>query len=137
MHRSIALRWGFLALLLCTLSAAPADTAPAARQPEFKKLQQRLDGLKAQNAQLRQRNAELERHLLDLKARLNQLEMQVKVPAKIMIPPLNPAPLTSPRILPNGHAVPQGWREEQFNGLPYYLIPLQQDAAEKGRIGTR
>jgi hypothetical protein len=132
-----ALRWGFWALVLCTVSAAAADPAPASPESELQKMQQRMDELKAQNLQLRDRNAELERHLLDLNTRLRQLETQLKEPAKILIPPLNYAPLNSPGILPNGRVVPEGWREERFNGLPYYVIPLQGAAADQGRSGMR
>lgn len=132
-----ALRLSFLALMLCTLSAAAADPAPASPESELQKMQQHVNELKAQNAKLRERNAELERHLLDLNARLRQLEAQFKEPAKIVIPPLNYTPLKLPGILPNGRLVPEEWREEQFNGQPYYVIPLQGAAADQGQGGTR
>lgn len=125
MSRPFARHLGLLALLLCTLSAAPAESSQSAPETEYQKLENRFKDLLSQNAKLRERNAELERHLQELNTKLQQLENQLKVPAKIVIPPLKFAPLTGPQMTPNGQPLPQGWREGQFNGLPYYIVPLQ------------
>lgn len=32
-----------------------------------------------------------------------------------------------PGIIPQMPQAPKGWRKRQFNGIPYYAIPLQQN----------
>lgn len=133
MSRPFALKLGFLALLLCTLSAAPAETAPSSPDNAYQKLASRFKDLMSQNANLRERNAELERHLTEMSAKLWQLESQLKVPAKIVIPPLRYTPLLTPRLTPNGQPLPEGWHEGRFNGLPYYVVPLQGNGSDPVR----
>lgn len=131
MSRAMLMRSGLLALMICCLSAAPAETAPSSAENQVQKLKDQLASELAQNARLRQRNGELEKQLLDLNAQLNKLEAQLKAPpATWAIPQLKLS-----RILPDGRAVPPDWSERQFNGMPVYIIPLQ--GVGPGQAGTR
>ena len=95
---------------------------------------------------LEKENAALKSRVAELEAKVAQLQLEVKqlraVPpglrGNLMVPgPLQfnfkdgryqvlpqPAPLASP-------ALPPGWVPQQFNGQPYYLIPLAEQAAQQ------
>jgi hypothetical protein len=63
--------------------------------------------------------AELLERIKKLEARVADLERQTP---RAVLAPLPARPL----ILPNGPAYPRGWIPREFNGQPYYDIPLRQ-----------
>lgn len=140
MSHATVFRWGLLALMLVSVSALAGDSVNGASDPsqkEIDKLNQRLAEQTAQNAKLREQNAKLTRELADMGERLNQLEKQLKSPREgLILPPLKWAPLpdgqasipTAPRRLPDG------WQEQQFNGVPYYIIPIQTSGADHSTL---
>jgi hypothetical protein len=116
-------------LLLTPISFAAAP----ATQPSLEK----------ENAQLKMRIAELESKVLDLQAQVKRLQQAPRLGAAPLVPgPLRfnfkegryevlpreapmagqPAPLATP-------AAPPNWVPQQFNGQPYYLIPLAEQSA--------
>lgn len=133
MPRLIVLYCGLLALMFGTLSASPADTAPSSPETQVQKLKEQLASEIAQNAKLRQRNEELQKKLLDMGSQLKKLEAQLKVPPMQWAIPQ----LKMPRVLPNAPAVPPDWNERQFNGMPYYIIPLQDGGRDQAKDGKR
>lgn len=56
-----------------------------------------------------------------LEKRVKTLETQLKADKAI-----KDFPLIMPQT-PQMPQVPKGWRKRQFNGIPYYVIPLQQN----------
>lgn len=138
MSRAMMIHCSLLALMVCCLSAGPAETAPSSPESQVRKLKDQLDNELAQNARLRQRNEELEKQLLVLSQQLNKLEAQLKSPTTMgPIPQLNLPQLKLPRFLPDGKAVPPDWDERQFNGVPYYIIPLEGNAVHPQQNGMR
>jgi cell division protein FtsB len=137
MLRITVVRWGLSALLLVSVSALAGDSVNGnadASQKEIEKLQQRLADETAQNAKLREQNTKLSRELTDMGERLNQLEKQLKAPRDLVLPQLKWAPLPEgATIAPNPRRIPDGWQEQQFNGVPYYIIPLQNSAEHATR----
>lgn len=122
MSAKVPLHFGLLVLLIATLSASPADTAPSSPDIQVQKLKDELVSQMALSKQLRTRNEELEKQLLQMHQQLQKLESQLKAPTtNWAIPPLN-----MPRFLPDGRAVPPNWNERQFNGVPFYIVPLEQ-----------
>lgn len=133
MPRLIVLYCGLLALMFGSLSASPADTVPSSPEKQVQKLKEQLASEMAQNTMLRQRNEELEKELLDTSSQLKKLEAQLKVPPMHWtIPQLN-----MPHLFQNGPTVPPDWNERQFNGAPYYIIPLQEGGRDQVQGGTR
>lgn len=123
MHKPIVLRWSCLALIAGALTAgAMGHRATAAGDPpeqDVQTLKRRLAEQIAINAKLRQGSDDLRRQLSELGDQLTKLEGQLKqAPAKVVVPPLLPPP---PDAQP---PLPRGSQEQQFNGMPYYLIPL-------------
>ena len=139
MSRATLLRWAFLTLLAGGLSSTLGDRASAAAgspETDTQALQRRLADalsenakLRDQNAKLRDENAALEKHLLDIGDQLKQLAIIKAPPPNIVIPPLKWAPPAD--TLPQSEIpqpLPKGWSERQFNGVPYYVIPLQSSS---------
>ncbi len=64
-----------------------------------------------------------------LEARVAELEKRQKVIAVPQTPSLPKGEgwivVPQPRSLPKGH-VPKGWVEKEFNGIPYYIVPLDE-----------
>lgn len=134
MSHATVVRWGLSTLLLISVSALAGDSvngASDAAQKEIEKLQQRLADETAQNAKLREQNTKLSHELKDMGERLNQLEKQLKAPHDLVLPQLKWAPLPEgATTAPMPRQIPDGWRKRQFNGVPYYIIPLQTTGAE-------
>lgn len=133
MSRAMLMHSSVMALMICCLSAAPAETAPGSPESQVQNLKDQLAKERAQNAQLRARNEELEKHLLEMGAQIGKLEAQLKAPPTTSAIPQ----LKLPPILPNARALPPGWNEQQFNGLPVYIIPLQANGMDPGQGGMR
>jgi len=70
------------------------------------------DNVKAELKSLRSQVASLEK-------RIKTLETQLLTDRA-----LKDFPLTTPQM----PKVPKEWRKRQFNGIPYYVIPLQQNS---------
>ncbi|NQT01159.1 MAG: hypothetical protein HQ580_03990 [Planctomycetes bacterium] len=71
-------------------------------------------------------NKSIEAELKSLKSQVASLEKRVKTLETQLLArrTLKDFPL----IMPQTHHVPKGWRKRQFNGIPYYVIPLQQNS---------
>lgn len=118
MFRTLIIPLGLFALLLGTVSAGPADEPKSQRESadaQISKLQQ-LVGEKADEIQrLRNENDKLKQDVERLKGELHAVRAAGNVP--FVRPPL------APRI-------PDGWQLRQFNGVPYYIVPLDSPAAK-------
>ncbi|MCP4261943.1 MAG: hypothetical protein GY774_31240 [Planctomycetes bacterium] len=66
----------------------------------------------------------VESELKSLKSQVASLEKRVKT---LEIQMADRALKDLPFIIPQKPQVPKGWRKRQFNGIPYYVIPLQQN----------
>ncbi|MHC4116615.1 MAG: hypothetical protein ACYSWO_03815 [Planctomycetota bacterium] len=63
-----------------------------------------------------------------LRARISSLERRVaglekKLQTSTARPSIRARPLPSP---PSRRSLPKGWRRREFNGVPYYLVPVDQ-----------
>jgi hypothetical protein len=138
MSRATMFRWGFLILLLGGLSSTLGDRAKAAAdspETETQALKRRLADALNENAKLRDQNSTLERHLIDLGAQIKQLEALKAPKPYVVIPQLKwapPADTLPQSVMPR--PIPEGWREQQFNGVPYYLIPLQSNGTNQAAV---
>jgi len=60
------------------------------------------------------------RQVADLEARVSALESR-----------LQPGPHLLDKSMPrpwlHGHPVPENWSRREFNGMPYYVVPLHND----------
>ena len=74
-------------------------------------------------------NESVEAELRALRLQVKSLEKRVKIlETKLLI---ERAPKELPLIIP--HQIPQapkGWLKKEFNGIPYYVIPLQKGSKE-------
>lgn len=106
----IIVRGGLALLLLCTLSATPAEQPQTHPESDTKirSLESQLAAERAHNQELTDRVTKMSRELADLR---NQLATARA--AAIVCKPVQP-----------GRQVPEGWTLRQFNGIPYYLVPL-------------
>ena len=84
-----------------------------------------------------------------LKARISSLEQRVESLEKklqtsatkrssAMTRPSRPSRERSsatrrPSSPPRGQSLPRGWRRKEFNGIPYYIVPLGQKQTRPGR----
>ena len=139
MSCATVVRWGLSALMLVSVSALAGDSASGnadASQKEIEKLQQRLADETAQNAKLREQNTKLSHELTDMGERLNQLEKQLKAPHDLVLPQLKWSARSrrGQPFAPTPRQIPNGWREQQFNGVPYYIIPLQSGGANQTSV---
>ncbi len=75
-------------------------------------------GAKAQSSK------SIESELKSLRSQVESLENRVKsLEIQMADRTLKDLPLITPQM-PH---VPKGWRKRQFNGIPYYVIPLQKN----------
>ena len=111
MSRGTLIRGGIAALLLGTLSAAPAKEPQTRPDPQstIRSLGAELAAERAQNQELTDKLRQMTRQLADLQRQLDLARHA----------PLRRAPLLQPR-----REVPDGWQLRQFNGIDYYLVPL-------------
>jgi hypothetical protein len=122
---------------------AGAGEAPAGGEGEGARLRKENEELRAQVRQYEQRMKELENRVRELE-RARQPDLKI-IPAPRMeplprvqpprgiIPMPNPLPRPPstqpfrndirPLVLPD--RVPADWQEREFNGIKYYIIPLQ------------
>jgi hypothetical protein len=63
----------------------------------------------------------LRSQVASLEERVEKLENQLKV-GKV----IKDYSVTIPQTFPHMPQVPKGWQKREFNGIPYYVIPLQQ-----------
>ena len=68
------------------------------------------DNVKAELKSLKSQVASLEKRVITLETQLADRTLKYLQPA-----------------IPQTPQVPKGWRKRQFNGIPYYVIPLQQN----------
>jgi cell division protein FtsB len=67
----------------------------------------------------------VEAELKSLKSQVEFLETRVQtLETQMADKTLKDLPFT----IPQRPQVPKGWRKRQFNGIPYYVIPLQQNS---------
>ena len=70
-------------------------------------------------------NDNVKAELKSLKSQVTSLEKRVKsLETQMTDRTLKDIPL----IMPQTPQTPKGWRKRQFNGIPYYVIPLQQNS---------
>ncbi len=78
-------------------------------------------------------NDNVKAELKSLKSQVASLEKRVKT---LEIQLADRALKDIPLIMPQRPQVPKGWHKRQFNGIPYYVIPLQEKP-NKSTQGTR
>ncbi len=76
------------------------------------------DNVKAELKSLKSQVASLEKRVITLETQLADRTLKYLQPA---------IPQTPQMIMPQTPQTPKGWRKRQFNGIPYYVIPLQQN----------
>lgn len=97
---------GIAVLILVTLSAGPAGEANKSTTPPTREqLEARVETLQTRVRELERRNSALE-------AEAQQLRTRLLVE--------RPQP-----IIPDAGRVPENWQRRQFNGITYYLVPLE------------
>ncbi len=67
----------------------------------------------------------IEAELKTLKSQVASLEKRIKT---LEIQLADRAIKDVPLIIPQMPQAPKGWLKRQFNGIPYYVIPLQQNS---------
>jgi hypothetical protein len=74
-------------------------------------------------------NESVESELKALKLQVKSLEKRVKTLETKLLAERIPKelPLIIPRQMPQA---PKGWLKKEFNGIPYYVIPLQKSPKE-------
>ena len=72
-------------------------------------------------------NEDIEAELKSLKSQVKSLENRVKIMEVQLLAERAPKdlPLTIPRQIPQ---TPKGWQKREFNGIPYFVMPLQQNS---------
>jgi len=60
--------------------------------------------------------------IASLEKRVKELENQLQQVSK----GIKNYSVTIPQTFPRMNQVPEGWLKREFNGIPYYIIPLQQ-----------
>jgi len=69
----------------------------------------------------------IQAELKSLRSQVESLEKRVTtLETQIADRAFKDLPLIMPRT-PQMPQVPKGWRKRQFNGIPYYVIPLQKN----------
>jgi len=72
----------------------------------------------------------LQERVTQLEARIVALEKKqpvIALPTKPILDGLNILP-PSTSVVPAPNALPKGWQEQEFNGMPYYIVPLGGNA---------
>ncbi|HSZ55109.1 MAG TPA: hypothetical protein VK797_05580 [Tepidisphaeraceae bacterium] len=110
MSRASLLRLTLGAVLLASLGAA-ADNPGAGKPSETEQLGSKIRDLVGEVAALQSENQQLRAQVRLLQARL--------------------ASTSNPAVVPAPNQIPENWKRSQFNGLTYYLIPL-----DSGRPAT-
>jgi hypothetical protein len=77
--------------------------------------------------QLRKQIAELQRRVEALEKRLAEGQRPSR--------PVEPPSLALPRSGRLPRQIPPGWQRREFNGVPYYIIPIEQQ--NRSRSSTR
>jgi outer membrane murein-binding lipoprotein Lpp len=98
---------------------------PASREDDrVAQLERRVEELSRDNARLKQeRDAALARRQA-AERRVKDLERRIDRPQVRIVP----APLPPLQLQPMPERVPENWSPRQFNGITYYVIPLQQSS---------
>ena len=73
--------------------------------------------------------------ITQLKARISSLERRVASLEKKLgtSTPSRSSAIRRPSSPPRDQSLPKGWRRKEFNGVPYYLIPLDQKQSQSRR----
>ena len=67
----------------------------------------------------------LQKQVTELEKRIETLEKKIKWLSKRSV--------EIPETFPKLHKIPKGWREHEFNGVKYYIIPVKSDTPEADR----
>lgn len=105
---------GLALVLLGGLSAAPTEQEP--NRTDAQQQQVTVQSLEKQLTAERARNQQLTDELAKTKQELSVLRAQLQVGRQAQLrwaTPISPGP-----------SVPEGWQLRQFNGMPYYVVPL-------------
>ncbi len=102
-----AVRGAVAVLVLGTVSAGPAQDAT---QDRVKELEAKLSAAEQRGIQLTKKNAELEKQVKQLQIQL--ATMQVSRPEELK-------------------TLPDGWKPFQFNGMTYYVVPLDSGRGDQ------
>jgi len=73
--------------------------------------------------------AELKKHMSSLEERIKSIEKRLEDGTIITVtPPVQPdAPaVTIPMILPRQQRLPRGSVRREFNGIPFYIVPIKR-----------
>ena len=70
-------------------------------------------------------NENVEAELKSLRSQVKSLEKRVQMLEAHMA---DRTPKYLQPAIPQMPQVPKGWRKRQFNGIPYYVIPLKQNS---------
>ena len=98
----------FLTLISLTILVPLSFFALGAKDKSSKSIQDELKSLRSEIASLEKRVKELE-------TQLQQVSKGIKNYS-----------VTIPQTFPRMHQVPKGWQKREFDGIHYYIIPLQQ-----------
>ena len=74
----------------------------------------------------------LSKQIKELKIQVEMLKKRIKVLEK-QLQSLTRRGVVIPETFPKLDKIPEGWREYEFNGMKYYLVPVQ---AETKKINT-
>jgi len=70
--------------------------------------------------------SDLNAAVADLKEKVAALEERVEKLEKRRAPVF-----IDPRTLRDRKAIPKDWRQREFNGMPYYIVPLEEGHPER------
>lgn len=65
---------------------------------------------------------ELQKQVRKLEMRIDSLEKQLEILSKRSV--------EIPETFPKLHKVPEGWKEHEFNGIKYYIIPVKSESTK-------
>ena len=103
MSRASLLRLTLGAVLLAGLAAA-ADNPGTEKPSDTEQLRSKVRDLDTEGAALKSENLQLRAQVRLLQARL--------------------ASTSNPAVVPAPNSIPENWKRSQFNGLTFYLVPL-------------
>src|SRR5687767_525844 len=146
--------------LLCLLTPLALGAGPAADDYTPPRIETRLtepqadlgkENLAKENLKLRLEVELLKSRVARLETRVKELEAGKPAPPKATPPKATPRP-TPPQVVPKSvpkaprfapresnpvnpaspRPLPEGWQEREFNGIKFYLVPLEAGAAKPG-----
>ncbi len=99
------------AITLCAAAASPGSAGDA---PEIEQLKKQVEALS-------RRVESLEKRMKD--------SQTIVLPRNRMLPPIP----VDPNSLPGPRSTPRDWRRFEFNGMPYYIVPIGGAHPEPGK----